>query len=174
MTDLTAAAIGARIAMYRKALRLTAEDLARELAPDVTGNAIAKLENGHRAQVAPAMVADIARVLGVSPLALLFPLQDPDAVVVVNGMRSTVREMGQWLFGLRDEDTVTETFRQLIASDRALALAEARLRSASTDDARARMRQLVSDERERQLFLLGVLESNRRILERDGLTDGEH
>lgn len=147
---------------------MTAEELARELGPETTGNAITKLERGHRAQVSPSMVVDLARAFGISPLALLFPLDEPDAEIVVLGMRGTVRSFGAWLLGeFPHADIVTQTFRQLVAADRAVgAAAEAEQQASATDRESARQR--LEDE----ITLRGVLEAHLSRLH-DALFSGE-
>lgn len=157
MERISAESIGRRVAGYRREIGMTAAELARELGPDVTGNAITKLERGHRAQISPDLVVDIARALGVSPLALLFPLDEPDSEIVVGGMRVPVRSLGQWLLG---GDVTTATFRQLVAADAAVRAAEVAEDSASGEEKLA-ARDRLNGERSLRALLENELRTHR-------------
>lgn len=161
--------IGKRVAAYRKSLGMTAEDLARELAPEMSANAVTKLENGHRAQLSPDLLADLARVLGVSPLALLFPLENPDAELVVTGMKTTPRELGNWLLGLGPSDSVTETFRHLVLTEGQITETRVRIQSATGADLTQLQLELGDALALKELLEQKLAEARRRLkLDSDG------
>lgn len=122
--------IGRRVRAYRRAAGLTAEQLA-ERVDGLTGNAVAKLENGHRREVSTELLVELAWALRVPPLVLLFPLEDESATLQISGDQLSMLTLGPWLQGLPVVDPdlpratalgngVNGQFRQLIINAEAL------------------------------------------------------
>jgi transcriptional regulator with XRE-family HTH domain len=117
--------IGKRIAGYRKFLKIgTAADLAARI-PNlkVTASVIQNIESGRKTDLSVSQLLDIAMGLGVSPLALLVPVDSPFERVDLPGVGSdvsslTVHEFDQWLT-IPATTTVLETPEQ--ATVRAIA-----------------------------------------------------
>lgn len=100
MTGYDAASIGKRVASYRRAAGMTAEQLASAVGGGLTRSAVAKLENGHRVEVSTDLLVQLAWALKVPPLVLLFPLHDESAGIEVGDVSSTAEHMGYWILGL--------------------------------------------------------------------------
>jgi transcriptional regulator with XRE-family HTH domain len=84
-----AAGIGERVAHYRSAAKITAQQLAERCAalglPEISRVVIAKLETGRREAVSTAELKVLAAALGVPPVLLLFPLGQAQAVEALPG-----------------------------------------------------------------------------------------
>jgi transcriptional regulator with XRE-family HTH domain len=77
-----ARSIGRRVAGYRRANRMSAEQLAARVGGGLTRAAVTKLENGYRVDLSSELLVEIAFALRIPPIALLLPLDDPQAVVI--------------------------------------------------------------------------------------------
>lgn len=100
MDDDGTSGIGKRVRAYRRAAGMTADQLAAKV-DGLTGNAVAKLENGHRKDLTTDLLVQIAWALQVPPMALLFPLEDPNGRITIGSQASGTSEtLGYWLQGL--------------------------------------------------------------------------
>jgi len=72
-------AIGTRIALYRRLAGLTAETLAAQVGTGMTRSVIANIESGRKADISVAQLLAISEVLGISPIALMLPLENPSS-----------------------------------------------------------------------------------------------
>lgn len=96
----SSADIGRRVRAYRRAAGLTAEQLA-ERVDGMTGNAVAKLENGHRKEVSTDLLVQLAWALQVPPMVLLFPLENPNGRIEIGDRAAGTSEgLGHWFQGL--------------------------------------------------------------------------
>jgi transcriptional regulator with XRE-family HTH domain len=100
MTGYDAKSIGRRVAAYRRAANMTAEQLAEAVGGGLTRTAVAKLENGHRVEVSTELLVQLSWALHVPPLNLLMPLEEPFANIAVGNMASTTEGLGYWLLGV--------------------------------------------------------------------------
>ncbi|MFT4282516.1 helix-turn-helix domain-containing protein [Microbacterium sp.] len=99
MDGYGAKAIGARVRAYRRAAGMTADQLAAQV-DGLTGNAVAKLENGYRREISTELLVQLAWALKVPPLVLLFPLHDPSAQIELPAASGTSESLGYWIQGL--------------------------------------------------------------------------
>jgi transcriptional regulator with XRE-family HTH domain len=67
--------IGQNVALYRRALKMSAEDLAE--AVGMTRSVVANLENGRKDDVTVKQLLALAKELGVSPMSLVIDTNDP-------------------------------------------------------------------------------------------------
>lgn len=104
MTGYDAKSIGRRVAAYRRAAGLTAEQLADAVGNGMTRTAIAKLENGHRVEVSTELLVQLAWALQVPPLVLLLPVDNPQARIAVGGSEDSMEGLGYWIEGLAIPD----------------------------------------------------------------------
>lgn len=104
MTGYDAKSIGRRVAAYRRVAGMTAEQLAEAVGGGMTRTAVAKLENGHRVEVSTELLVQIAWALHVPPLALLFPLEEPNAVIELPEASGTSETLGYWIQGISIPD----------------------------------------------------------------------
>lgn len=99
-TARVAADIGKRVAGYRKAHGLTAEQLAERCAlPGITRVVITRLENGRRDSVSTAELQVLAKALDVPPVLLLFPVGLQEAVEVLPGVTADPWHAVRWFNG---------------------------------------------------------------------------
>lgn len=75
--------LGRRVAAYRKAAKLSGEELAEQAGMGLTRSMIANLENGRKADLSVRQMLAVAFVLGVSPIDLVFDLYHPHAAMVI-------------------------------------------------------------------------------------------
>ncbi|WP_217133815.1 helix-turn-helix domain-containing protein [Leucobacter chinensis] len=130
-----AKSVGSRVRAYRKAAGITAEQLAEIVGDGMTRTAIAKLENGHRKEISTELLVKLARALNTPPLALLLPLQEPDAPFFKTEAGTyTISQFGNWALGIERGEShaevvqaaghvsyrVTSAFKQLIIDSNAV------------------------------------------------------
>lgn len=82
--------IGARIGFYRRANGWTMDDLASRTNGAVGKSVIANLETGRRTDLTVRQMVELSRALGVTPLALLLPLERPFQRELENGWSISV------------------------------------------------------------------------------------
>jgi transcriptional regulator with XRE-family HTH domain len=75
--------LGKNIARFRRAAKLSGEDLASRAGNGITRSIIANLENGRKADVTTSQLLAISVALSINPAELLFALDDPYDVVEV-------------------------------------------------------------------------------------------
>lgn len=110
MIEIDYAAVGERIARYRKLNGLTAAQLAVRVGDPLTRDVLAKIENGRRDTLDTRLVLSIAWALRVPPIALIFPINRPSEPMTVDGRPYRVGEMVDWFNGWKlDPHDVWET-----------------------------------------------------------------
>lgn len=98
-----AAAIGERVAFFRRQAGLSAQELAGRCAalgfPALSRVVIAKLETGKREAVSTAELRVLAQALGVAAAILLFPVGRAETVEVLPGRDAEPWTAYQWFIG---------------------------------------------------------------------------
>ncbi len=98
-----AAAVGQRVAEYRRKRGLTAQQLSDELKAqlglDMKRTVIGGLESGVRKAVTLTEIMGLAYVLRVSPLLLLFPVGTEDTIEVLPGRSVDTWAAAKWFSG---------------------------------------------------------------------------
>lgn len=147
--------IARRVRDSRKAAGLTMAEVAQGCAargmPDFTEHSMKNLESGRKASISVADVVVLADVLGVPPVALLFPLGTSPMVEVLPGRELPTWDAVAWFTGespLTDPAPegsprrILDLFRQhgdlVAAATSSYALAKARRRAASNTLDRSR------------------------------------
>lgn len=108
MVDTSTRAIGRRIAAYRTLAGLTSAELGQRLSPPLSRSAMAKIETGANANISAANILSIARVLDVSPLALLLPMEREVGQVEIAGERMLLDGMVSWALRFPTPDLRTQ------------------------------------------------------------------
>jgi transcriptional regulator with XRE-family HTH domain len=88
---------GAKIARYRKQLKLTAEEVAERAGFGLTRSIVANLENGRKEDLTVRQLVAIAFVLDVSPADLLFDITKPYQHLELTGGDGYVATAPVWL-----------------------------------------------------------------------------
>jgi len=98
-----AAGIGERLAHFRRAAGLTAQELAERCAAlgleSLSRVVITKLENGHREAVSTAELRVLARALRVPAVILLFPIGRAETIEVLPGQDAEPWAALEWFIG---------------------------------------------------------------------------
>ncbi|MGI5127451.1 helix-turn-helix domain-containing protein [Pseudonocardia sp. CA-107938] len=102
-----------QIRALREHARLSAQQLADRMADEIGGSytrtQVTNLESGRRETITVGEVLAFARILGVAPLMLVFPLGSPDAVEVLPGTSTDTWTAWQWATGdIAGDDVVGE------------------------------------------------------------------
>lgn len=143
MDDFGASGIGRRVRAYRRAAGMTADQLADRV-DGLTGNAVAKLENGYRKEVSTDLLVHLAWALQVPPMALLLPIENPRAEIRVGDEVSTLEALSSWIEGMPKEETYADTHEgtrlasMILAEHRKLARSLTAMADALVDAARSR------------------------------------
>lgn len=131
MTEEQWGSVGRRVSAYRRLKGLTAEQLASRV-EGLTRVGLSKIENGSRTNVPLDLLTAIAWELQVSPVTLMYPLEDPDAVIEINGEQVTSNVLAGVLFGAlvdhpdaQDMDDSVRTSAAVVNANTRLAFAEA-------------------------------------------------
>ena len=77
MTQKAGEGVGERISRYRRANKLTAQQLAEAAGEGLTRPIIANLESGRRNDISVRQLMAIAVALGVPPVALIYDVERP-------------------------------------------------------------------------------------------------
>jgi transcriptional regulator with XRE-family HTH domain len=97
-----------RVRWARKARGWSQRQLAVRLAelgrPEITRNAIARLETGARESVTLEELLALAAALGVAPLNLMSPLREGERLAVVEGVQLDARDARNWVGDRRLND----------------------------------------------------------------------
>lgn len=99
--ELTAR-VAEQVRRYRKQRGMTAQDIAEASAAlglPVPRTVIANLETGRRASIDLPELLVLAKVLGIPPISLLFPLDHTPAVAVLPGQQATPWDAVAWFTG---------------------------------------------------------------------------
>lgn len=80
MTDFSGSTIGERIEQYRRANRLTRDELSEATRGEVGRDVIANIENGRRKDVTVSQLLALSAALQVPPTALIYDLAQPGAL----------------------------------------------------------------------------------------------
>lgn len=100
MAQVDAVAIGARIGACRRQNGVSAHELADMAGAGLTRAIIANIESGRRTDIGVAHLYAIAWALGVSPIALIYPIDRPDfRMQLPDGQDRSVRELIAWSRG---------------------------------------------------------------------------
>lgn len=95
-----AAAVGARVRRVRLAVGMSVQSVADyctdELGYKMLRTTLANLESGARKNITVAEVSVLAKALGVPPLSLLYPIDEPQEVEVLPGVMKTSWEAWRW------------------------------------------------------------------------------
>ena len=95
-----AAAVGARVRRVRLAVGISVQSVAdyctNELGYKMLRTTLANLESGARKNITVAEVSVLAKALGVPPLSLLYPIDEPQEVEVLPGVMKTSWEAWRW------------------------------------------------------------------------------
>ncbi|TFD48718.1 XRE family transcriptional regulator [Cryobacterium sp. Hh11] len=87
---------GAKIAKYRKKLKLTAEEVAEKAGFGLTRSIVANLENGRKDDITVRQLIAIAFVLQVSPATLVFDVRKPYHQMVLTGGENFEASVAVW------------------------------------------------------------------------------
>ena len=90
-----ASSIGRRVAQYRRANRMSADQLAAKV-DGLTRTSVAKLENGYRVDLSTELLVEIAIALRVPPVALLLPITDPKSIAAIETDSINPAESTSW------------------------------------------------------------------------------
>lgn len=88
---------GAKIAQYRKHLKMSAEELAEKAGFGLTRSIVANLENGRKDDLTVRQLMAIALVLHVSPADLIFDVTKPFHEIVLTGGEGFEARASTWL-----------------------------------------------------------------------------
>lgn len=161
--------MGRRIGTYRRLKGLTAEQLASRV-EGLTRVGLSKIETGQRANVPLDLLTAIAWELAVSPLSLMYPLDDPDAQLRVNGQTVTAAALSGLIFGaaierddIADMDEAVLTSASVITAARRLAAAETAVDS--RDDEQV-IEQAEINARSQREYLATLRRTTRRLARR--------
>ena len=104
MAEIDTRSIGIRIAHYRRMNGVSTDDLADATSGAVSRAVIANIESGRKADVSVVQLLALAAALGVPPVALLLPLEEPEALVTVrpNDDRRAIDTL-DWISGTSSE-----------------------------------------------------------------------
>lgn len=95
-----AATVGARVRRVRLAAGMSVQAVAdfctNELGYKMLRTTLANLESGARRNITVAEISVLAKALGVPPLGLLFPIDEPELVEVLPGVMESPWEAWQW------------------------------------------------------------------------------
>lgn len=101
-SDGMAQQIGQRLRRYRDARGLSAQkvaDACTALGVPIDRNVLASLENRRRNIVTVAEVIAFARVLGIPPLALIYPVGDDEPIEAFPGIQTDAFTAARWFAG---------------------------------------------------------------------------
>lgn len=84
MSERPSAGIGKRIAQYRKLAGLSARELSEKLGGELSRGVIANIESGRKTDVTVDQLVSLAWALGVPPVVLALPVDEPYKFVRVN------------------------------------------------------------------------------------------
>ncbi|TFC85799.1 XRE family transcriptional regulator [Cryobacterium sp. TmT2-59] len=95
---MTIEPIGRRVAGYRRAAGFkTAEELAAAIAnPAITKSTIQNVESGRKADLSVMQLLDISKALGIPPVALVVPINQPFDRARIPGASEAVSQMTNW------------------------------------------------------------------------------
>ncbi len=171
--DLLAAAVGERVAHYRRERGFTAQQLSNalreQLGVDMKRTVLGGLESGVRKAVTLSEILALAYVLGVPPLLLITPVGEEPEFEALPGMRTDTWDVAQWITGEgpppRDgpEDRARELWRRHVDL-----LTLYREHAAKERDWKARTRIAVADSPDERNDLFERALTRRREIE-DGL-----
>lgn len=89
--------LGAQVAKYRRAAKLSGEELAQRAGNGLTRSIIANLENGRKKDLTTAQLLAVAYALRISPADLLFDIRHPYALVSLGADEAGAHKAAQWL-----------------------------------------------------------------------------
>ena len=92
--------IGARLAKYRRIAGFSAQTLSRVTGGKISRGTIARIETGERKDVTIDEVVTLSLALGISPIALILPLETPyEDVTLGEGQWASVIGLANWFQG---------------------------------------------------------------------------
>jgi transcriptional regulator with XRE-family HTH domain len=100
--DNVAKTVGKQVRRYRDLAGMSAQKMAdalAELGMPIERSVLAGLENGRRKTVSVAEVIAFGKVLGIAPLALIYPVDEDDPIEILPGQLSTPLAASKWFVG---------------------------------------------------------------------------
>lgn len=92
MTQRPSEGIGKRLAKYRKLAGLSAQGLSDRLAGEMSRGVIANIESGRKQDLTVDQLVMLSAALGIPPVVLALPVEEPEAMVRVIGMEQYAAE----------------------------------------------------------------------------------